>query len=273
MKPMLNNKLLPALGLALFAASALAQTAESAAPDAGGKPLPPVATVWPITANVTLASQYVSRGFQQTWGRPALQGGFDYAHPSGLFAGTWMSNVSNRFIENGTIEWDVYGGYSGAAGDIGYSGTVYYYLYPGAKLSATNVKYDYGELSLGVTYKMLYAKYNYTYTKDFFGFTDARGTGYLDVGANVDIGAGLTLQLHAGQGRIKNWSDYNWKDYKVGLSKAFEGGWTLAGAYTKGTGATNVYDNWAAVAPNSAGVTDISHPIDNAFTIMLSKAF
>lgn len=272
MKLMLN-KLLPALGLSLFAAAAQAQMMNVVAPDAGGRPFPPVASAWPVTANVALASQYVSRGFQQSWGKPALQGGFDYAHPSGFYAGTWISSVSSRFIENATLEWDVYGGYSGTAGDIGYSGTVYYYIYPGAKFSATNVKYDYGELALGATYKMLYAKYNYTFTKDFFGFTDARGTGYLDMGANVDLGSGLTLQLHAGQGRIKHWSDYDWRDYKVGLSKAFEGGWTLTGAYTKGTGATTVYDNWAAVAPNSAGVTDISHPLKGAFTVTISKAY
>lgn len=27
----------------------------------------------PYSANVTFASQYISRGFQQTWGKPALQ--------------------------------------------------------------------------------------------------------------------------------------------------------------------------------------------------------
>ncbi len=31
----------------------------------------------PYSANVTFASQYISRGFQQTWGKPALQGGLD----------------------------------------------------------------------------------------------------------------------------------------------------------------------------------------------------
>ena len=55
------------------------------------------------SVNVTLASQYISRGFRQGWGKPALQGGADYAHPSGWSVGTWMSSVSNRFIENGTL--------------------------------------------------------------------------------------------------------------------------------------------------------------------------
>ncbi len=45
----------------------------------------------PYSANVTFASQYISRGFQQTWGKPALQIGLDYANPNGLFVGTWAS--------------------------------------------------------------------------------------------------------------------------------------------------------------------------------------
>lgn len=41
----------------------------------------------PYSANVTFASQYISRGFQQTWGKPALQGGLDYANPNGFLSG------------------------------------------------------------------------------------------------------------------------------------------------------------------------------------------
>jgi uncharacterized protein (TIGR02001 family) len=108
-----------------------------------------------VTANVTLTSQYISRGFRQSWGKPALQGGFDYGHPNGFFAGTWMSSISNRYIENGTVEWDVYGGYAGSTGPFGYSATVFYYKYPGAVYAATDTKYDYGELTLGMTYKFL----------------------------------------------------------------------------------------------------------------------
>ncbi len=277
------NKPLFALSLTLLAATAQAQSTDpvvavAPVPDAGSRAFPPVSAAWPVTANVTLASQYVSRGFRQTWGKPALQGGFDYAHPSGFSAGTWLSNVSNRYIENGTIEWDLYGGYTGAAGDVGYSGIVYYYKYPGAVYAATNTKYDYGELSLGLTYKFLYAKYNTTYTKDSFGIADARGTGYWDLGANYDMGSGYTLNLHYGIGRVASKaaadnSIYDWKDYKVGVSKTFEGGWTLAGAYTKAKGATNVYDSYTTGALNSAGVAEASDPAAGTFVLSLNKTF
>jgi uncharacterized protein (TIGR02001 family) len=277
MKAMLN-KFFPALGLSLFAAMVHAQTAVVAAVDVSSKPIVPVSSAMPITANVTLASQYVSRGFRQTWGQPALQGGFDYVHPSGFSAGTWLSNVSNRYIENATVEWDLYGAYTGSAGDIGYSGIVYYYKYPGAVYSLTNTKYDYGELSLGGTYKFLYAKYNYTFTKDFFGIADARGTGYLDIGANVDLGSGYTLNLHYGDGHVASRaavdnSIWNWRDYKVGVSKTLDGGWTLAGAYTKAKGATNIYDNFGTGALNTAGVAETSNPATGTFAVSINKAF
>ncbi|NQW80829.1 MAG: choline dehydrogenase [Polaromonas sp.] len=231
-----------------------------------------------LTANVTLTSQYVSRGFRQTWGEPALQGGVDYVNSNGFFVGTWMSNVSHRYIENGSIEWDLYGGYAGNSGPLGYSGTLFYYKYPGAVISATNTKYDYGELGLGLTYKFMYAKYNYTYTKDFFGITDARGTGYLDLGSNIDLGSGYLLNLHYGVGRVASTggadnSIWNWKDAKIGISKALQGGWTIAGAYTQATGATNVYDRFTTGALNSAGAPEVSNPTAGTLLLSLSKKF
>ena len=70
-----------------FQLPALAQTADSTAAKDAVATAPAAAPASPFTANVTIASQYVSRGFRQTWGKPAIQGGVDYAHPSGLFAG------------------------------------------------------------------------------------------------------------------------------------------------------------------------------------------
>ena len=86
---------------------------------------------WTVSGNASLASQYVSRGFRQTWGKPALQAGVDFVHRSGWSLGSWVSNVSERYVENGKLEWDLYGGYSGSAGDLGYSLVALYYAYPG----------------------------------------------------------------------------------------------------------------------------------------------
>src|SRR5947208_1968347 len=47
-----------------------------------------------VTGNFGLFSQYIFRGLTQTNRKPALQGGFDYAHASGFYAGIWGSNIS-----------------------------------------------------------------------------------------------------------------------------------------------------------------------------------
>lgn len=249
-------------GLGLLAASAHAQ---SPAAPAGAT----------VTSNVTLVSQYVSRGFRQTWGKPALQGGVDYVHPSGMSAGIWMSTVSNKFIEDATLEVDLYGGYSGSAGALGYSAQLYYYVYPGAEYAATATSYNYGELAFGLTYKMLYAKYNHTFTRDFFGITNARGTGYLDLGANIDLGSDLTLGLHVGQGRVAGAGNaiWDWRDAKVALTRALGGGWSVTGAYTKADGATNVYDVYTLGIPNSAGAIATSNPAAATFTVGVTRTF
>ena len=48
----------------------------------------------PFSANVGFTTDYIFRGISQTSGNPAVQGGIDYAHASGLYAGVWGSNVS-----------------------------------------------------------------------------------------------------------------------------------------------------------------------------------
>lgn len=98
--------------------------------------LPALARADWLTANAGLASSYLFRGLDQNNG-PALQGGLDYVHASGLYAGGWASN--NRSAGGG--ELDLYGGYSrplhlfgllSASLDAGVSG----YLYTGERPAA-----------------------------------------------------------------------------------------------------------------------------------------
>jgi uncharacterized protein (TIGR02001 family) len=262
-------------------------TATAAATPADPPPAPtapaPAAATSPFTANVTLASQYVSRGFRQTWGKPAIQGGFDYTNPNGLFAGTWLSNVSSKFIEGGTVEWDLYGGYSGSLGALSYTGTVYYYVYPGARMAASATNYNYGEFVAALTYKWFTAKYWLTYTPNYFGYDSqslgigkdrgSRGSGYLDLNSNIDLTHGFSLLLHYGWQRVQNFSAYNWQDGKIAVSKAFDGGWTLTGAVTKAWGATNVYDRYTTGALDSSGNIAVSNPTKTTFFATLTKVF
>jgi uncharacterized protein (TIGR02001 family) len=260
--------ILPALLLA--GAGAQAQTTDAPAAPA-------------LTANVALTSQYVSRGFRQTWGQPAIQGGIDWSHPSGWSAGTWMSSVSDKFIEGGTIEWDLYGGYAGAVGDVSYGAQVYYYRYPGAKLQATHTSYDYGEIVASLGYKWLSAKYWLTYTPDYFGFNSSslgigaglhsRGSGYAEVNGTFDVAEGTQLLVHYGQERVRNFAAYSFRDARIALSRSFAGGWTVTGACTRGWGRTDAYDRYTTGALDSGGRPAISDPLRSTFLVSLARTF
>lgn len=90
-----------------------------------------------MTGNIGVFSKYILRGQTYPAGTTpsendgtAVQGGMDYSHASGFYAGYWGSNLSYGNDANTGFENDFYGGYGGKAGSIGYSiGLIqYYYL-------------------------------------------------------------------------------------------------------------------------------------------------
>lgn len=97
---------------------------------------PAVAEESPVVANIGVVSDYLFRGITQTDGGAAIQGGLDYYHESGFYAGTWVSNVDFG-TPDPNYELDLYAGYEGEAGDFGYSVGLLYYMYPEA-----NTEYD-----------------------------------------------------------------------------------------------------------------------------------
>lgn len=246
---MLKNKLLVAALAASFTLSALAEDA-------------PAHT---ITGNVGFVSDYVFNGISQNFRTPALQGGFDYAHSSGLYLGTWASNVSGNQYTNASMEWDVYGGYNGKIGDaLGYNIGLMQVFYPGGKTNPagpTN-KWDTSELIVGGTWQGLNIKYTLALT-DWYGISSVAGGGYEPTmwadGATTADGAGnvsskgsgyleanyayaladdLSLTAHAGHQAVKNFSKLSYTDLKLALSKAHMG-FNFGLAYTT----TNATDN------------------------------
>ncbi|HRV79738.1 MAG TPA: TorF family putative porin [Thauera sp.] len=177
----------------------------------------------PFTANVGLVSDYAYRGSSQTDERPALQGGFDYAHDSGLYAGVWGSNVSwlsdsNPNVHN-SLELDIYGGYKGTIGAIGYDVGLLQYYYPGSYPKGFNSPNTL-EGYVGLSWEFLSFKYSYAFT-DLFGYDKSDGSQYYDLGAAVDVGGGFTLAAHVGYSDIKGQDDYT--DWKLGVTKEFGG--------------------------------------------------
>ena len=90
-----------------------------------------------FSANVGLYTDYIFRGYTQTQNEPAIQGGFDVEHSSGLYAGTWASNVdwttAGDYMDKNSVEIDVYAGWATDLpfGDLGFDIGVLQFFYPG----------------------------------------------------------------------------------------------------------------------------------------------
>jgi uncharacterized protein (TIGR02001 family) len=179
------------------------------------------AAVHTVTGNIAITSDYRYRGLTQSRFDPALQGGADYTHtPTGLYAGVWASTI--KWIKDAggdsNVEIDLYGGKRGEFGaGITYDAGVLYYAYPSNGFDdSANTLEVYGQLGYGPGY----IKYSHA-TTNLFGTPDSKGSGYLDIGANVELATGLVLNLHAGRQRIENYSPLSYNDYKVGVTKDF----------------------------------------------------
>lgn len=170
-----------------------------------------------FTGNVGIYSDYAFRGQSQTDAELALQGGFDYAHSSGVYLGVWASNVDSNFLNGANSEWDFYGGYSGSVGDLGYNVGLLYYYYPG-QFSGLDI--DTTEFYAGLTYKWVGLKMSYN-LDDYFGITDSDGTIYWDLSFNYEIAEGLKLNAHYGWTDAENFEDY--EDWKIGITKDYAG--------------------------------------------------
>jgi len=180
-----------------------------------------------VSGNLGIFSDYRFRGFSQTFEQPAIQGGIDYSHSSGFYAGTWASNVSSLVYTDGSIEMDFYGGYKFDAGPIGMDVGLLQYYYPGAE--AGGVKYDTTEAYVAGSWKWFTLKYSVT-TGDWFGVANSDGSGYLDLSASYEIAPKLTLSAHYGKQTVKNSSASDYADTKIGLSYDLNG-WALGLAY------------------------------------------
>ncbi len=208
---------------------------------------------WTFTGNVGLFSQYIFRGVSQTNEKPALQGGFDVAHKSGLYAGTWASNISwlsdlPEPTPSSSVEWDFYGGYKLALpADFTADFGVLYYWYPGSYPEGF-IKPNTTELYVGLAWKWLSAKYSYS-VSDTFGYADSKGSDYWELNASYDVVekvndviGKVTVFGHLGKQKFKNNGFYDYGDWKVGVSSEVYG--LTIGVFGSGTDAeTSAYTN------------------------------
>jgi uncharacterized protein (TIGR02001 family) len=171
-----------------------------------------------FSGNVAITSNYIFRGFSQTDNAPAIQGGFDMEHSSGLYAGVWASNVDSDFYAGAEAEFDLYAGFGGEfAGGIGYDIGYLAYRYPDTTLDDNDTEEVYGSLSYD--FGPAAATVGLAYSDDFFGVGDATYT-YVDV--DVPLPQDFAIGLHYGTSDFDD-SSSDYDDWKVGLSKSYSG--------------------------------------------------
>jgi uncharacterized protein (TIGR02001 family) len=229
------RKLVLPVALAASTLSSIATAQQPAAPT----PPPPA-----VTGNMTLVTDYRFRGISQTLGRPAIQGGFDYAHESGIYLGNWNSNVASAAgYPGGNLEMDFYGGYKKAFGDFGLDVGAIYYYYPGSEANSLvnphSAKTNSGTVHnfegyIGGNWKWLSLKWFHAFS-DYFSAPDTKGSNYFDLSATYDIGNGWGAVGHIGKAKVHNFKEADYTDYKLGATKDVSG-W-LFGAALVGTNA------------------------------------
>jgi len=256
-----------ALLTGLSSISAFAEEAAAEAPE-----------VSPITANVTVVNDYRYRGISQSNFKPAIQGGFDYAHESGFYIGNWNSSIS--WISDSTtaggansayttksvsapIEMDFYAGFKkefigeGFASDLG----LLQYYYPTSGYPTNNAMANPNTTEIyaaqNFTFGPLtgFAKVSYA-VSTLFGNVNSSGSYYPDLTLNYDTGMyGISVNGHvgyqyvagsqptggspkAGFPGVSNSTLYSYTDWKLGLTKDFGGGLSGSLAYVGTNAAT-----------------------------------
>ncbi|HET8613063.1 MAG TPA: TorF family putative porin [Sphingomonas sp.] len=202
----------------LLSASALLALAAAPAFAQDTAPPPPIS----VSGGVSAVTQYRFRGISQSNNRPAVQGSITATHVSGFYVGAWGSSAQagNSTVDIGGSEIDLYGGYSHALGNSGFTvdGGLYGYLYPGA--NAGNYYEVYGSLSKLIG--PVTARAGVNWAPDQGVFDAAPGADYNiyiygDLTAAIPT-TGFTLHSHVGHtgGGFDYTKDYI--DYSVGAT-------------------------------------------------------
>lgn len=177
-----------------------------------------------VSGNISVLSSYNLRGITNLPENSGatLQGGLDYNHASGFYAGWWGSTLDYALAEEGrdAFENNFYAGYGHAVNDdLGLTiGTTYYYYYE------SDVNSDGFELLLGLSYKDLgvtaqtlledttWGNAGDTYIKGTYSYA-------LPNDFSLDTALGLYAYEKSGDYVAETSESFGFRHFDIGLSK------------------------------------------------------
>lgn len=173
---------------------------------------------WRTSANVGFASEYVFRGVSQSDEEPALQGGFDFEHDAGLYAGLWGSSVDFNDGDEASIEADLYAGYAAEWRGLGYDVGAIYYAYPGA---SSRLDYDFFEVYGKLSYELkpVTLSGGVFLSPEFFG--DTGNAEYYFAAVEWPLLERISLTAHIGRQNIDDADSYT--DWKLAVAAEYAG--------------------------------------------------
>jgi uncharacterized protein (TIGR02001 family) len=259
-----------------------------------------------ISANIGVVSNYMWRGVTQTLDGAAVQGGLDFTHESGFYAGTWASNIdwndegsSQEVIipldpatgepatdndgnligvtsgssnnDSPNYELDIYLGYGGSVNDdFSYDLSAIYYAYPDGRDS------NFAELGASATYKWFTLGLAYTvYGANDDGLFDNGDFYYYGSFEYGDLPFGLAFSARGG------YYDFNNNEVVVGALVDTSTGaiydetesanyWHYGASINKDAGDFGTFSlNW----DQNNGNTDVGYDNDPKFWVGWLKEF
>ncbi len=153
-----------------------------------------------LSANAAITSNYIWRGITQTMDESAGQGGIDWGHDSGLYAGTWVSNVAFDVDNSGNgYEMDVYAGFAGEAGALAYDVGVITYQYP------ITPEFNYTEAYISATFNVVTVGIATTVDAASGNTGGVFDEGDMYINGSIDFSAGKSdVSLYAGSYAFDN---------------------------------------------------------------------
>jgi len=170
-----------------------------------------------FSGTISLVSDYDFRGISLSADDPALQGSIDWAADNGFYLGAWASNIDYGREYDGDIELDLYGGYAGEAGALGYDVGIVWYTYPDSSSSGNKSKIkDYPEIWVGLSYE--FVEFKQWYTWDYGGTSD--NGWYSEVNLGWDLPHNFSVGGHLGYSYGDAFKNTEYLDYSVGVGYA-----------------------------------------------------